>query len=161
MKIAVLSDAHDNIWNVEKALGMLGGPEAMIFCGDFCAPFTLKMLADGFSGPTHCVLGNNDGDALLLAQIASQTENVTLYQGTGHVEYDGRDLAFAHYPVIGRALARSGAYDAVFSGHTHRVTIEVFGETLWANPGEIMGRYGEPSFGLYDTVSGRLELVRL
>jgi len=23
-----------------------------------------------------------------------------------------------------------------------------------ANPGEVMGRFGEPSFGLYDTASG-------
>ena len=161
MKIAVLSDAHDNIWNVEKVLGMLGGPDAMIFCGDFCAPFTLKMLADGFPGPIHGILGNNDGDALLLAQIAAGTDNVTLHQAIGHVEYDGKSLAFAHYPIIGRAVARSGAHDAVFSGHTHRAATEMFGATLWANPGEIMGRYGEPSFGLYDTSSGKLELIRL
>ena len=161
MKIAVLSDAHDNIWNVRKALTMLHGTEAMIFCGDFCSPFTLKMLADGFTGPVHCILGNNDGDALRLAQIASQADNVILYQGAGHIEYGGRSLAFAHYPVIGRALALSGAHDAVFSGHTHRAKIEIIGETLWANPGEVMGAEGEPSFGIYDTEAGALQMVRI
>ena len=34
----------------------------MIFCGDFCAPFTLTEIGQGFAGPVHCVLGNNDGD---------------------------------------------------------------------------------------------------
>jgi uncharacterized protein len=161
MLIAVLSDAHDNIWNVEKALPRVANAEALIFCGDFCAPFTLKMLADGFNGPVHCVLGNNDGDALLLGRIAAGAENVALVQGTGRVSYGDRQIAFAHYPEIGRALAASGAYDGVFSGHTHRPKIEQVGKTIWVNPGEMMGRYGEPSYALYDTQAGTVEIVRL
>lgn len=154
MIVAVLSDAHDNIWNLEKALPHLQKAETVIFCGDFCAPFTLEMLAKGFQGHVHAVFGNNDGDAFLLSFIAAQVGNVTLHQGMAQLELGGKRIAFAHYPQIGRALAESGQYHAVFSGHTHRRHIERIKDSLWVNPGEVMGRFGEPTFGFYDTDSG-------
>jgi len=161
MRIAVLSDIHDHIWNLERALDRLGGMDILLCCGDLCAPFSLKQMQDAFSGSVHVVLGNNDGDPLLLAQIASQREEVHLYQPLVELELDGRSIAVAHYPEIGRALAASRQYDAVFSGHTHRPDRQQLGRTLWANPGEVMGRFGEPSFGVYDTMTGELELKRL
>jgi putative phosphoesterase len=160
MRIAVLSDIHDNIWNLESALDQLKGVNILLCCGDLCAPFSLKQIQDSFPGPIHVVLGNNDGDPLLLAQIASQREEVHLHQPLVELELDSRRIAVAHYPQIGRALASSGHYDAVFSGHTHRPRIQQLGGTLWANPGEVMGRFGEPTFGVFDTVAGQLELKR-
>jgi putative phosphoesterase len=158
MLIAILSDIHDNIWNLEKVLTQLEEAETLLFCGDFCAPFTLKMMADGFSGPVHCVFGNNDGDALFLSRIARQADNVTLYSQMGELELGGRKIAFIHYPHIASGLAAAGKYDAVFSGHTHEHRMEKLGSTLWADPGEVMGRFGKPSFGLYDTDSGEFTL---
>ncbi|MEA3459684.1 MAG: metallophosphoesterase family protein, partial [Chloroflexota bacterium] len=124
------------------------------FCGDFCAPFTLKMMAEGFSGEIHCVLGNNDGDVLLLSRVAREAGNVFLYPVLGEVLLGGRRIAFTHYPEIGDSLAASGKYDAVFNGHTHRRRKEIRGRTLLVNPGEVMGLFGQPSYGLYDTESG-------
>lgn len=161
MRIAVLSDIHDNIWNLERALDQLEGVEVLLCCGDLCAPFSLKQIQDSFSGPVHTVLGNNDGDPLLLTQVASQREGVYLYQPLIELELDGKKIAVAHYPQIGQALAASRQYDAVFSGHTHRPQAQRVGETLWADPGEVMGRFGKPSFGVYDTVTGEFELNRL
>jgi hypothetical protein len=161
MRIAVLSDAHDNIWNMEKLLPGLKQAETLIFCGDFCAPFSLQMLAAGFAGPIHAVLGNNDGDPLLLSQVAARAGNVTLHIGVGHIEAGGARIAFAHYPQIGEALARSGLYQAVFSGHTHQRKLERFGDSLWVNPGEVMGRFGQPSYGLYNTASGEFQFIEI
>jgi len=161
MRIAVLSDIHDNIWNLEEVLNRVAGMDLLLCCGDLCAPFSLKQIQDAFSGPVHVVLGNNDGDPLLLAQIASQREEVYLYQPLVELELDGKKIAVAHYPQIGQALAASRQYDAVFSGHTHRPQTQQLGGTLWANPGEVMGRFGEPSFGVYDTGIGKFELNHL
>lgn len=158
MLIAILSDIHDNIWNLEKALPQLEEAGALLFCGDFCAPFTLQMMAEGFSGPVHCVFGNNDGDAFLLSHIARQARNVTLYPQMGELELGGKKVAFIHYPHIANGLAASGKYDAVFSGHTHEHRVEKVGSTLWANPGEVMGRFGKPTFGLYNTDNGEFIL---
>ena len=37
MKIAVLSDIHDNIWKLETLLVGLEA-DVLVFCGNFCAP---------------------------------------------------------------------------------------------------------------------------
>jgi len=159
MRIAVLSDSHDNIWNLEKALNQLGQSEVLLFLGDFCAPFSLKQIADAFAGPIHCIPGNNDGDLFLLMTIAGQAGNVTFHNPVGDLEFDGRRIAITHYPEIGEGLAATGKYQAVFSGHTHVFTQQQVGDTLWVNPGEIMGRYGEPSFVIYDTATNAIERV--
>jgi putative phosphoesterase len=150
-----------HFWNLEKVLPRLEEAEALLFCGDFCAPFTLQMMADGFSGPVHCVFGNNDGDVFLLCRIARQADNVTLYPQMGELELGGRKIALIHYPHIASGLAASGKYDAVFSGHTHEHRVEKMDSTLWVNPGEVMGRFGQPSFGLYDTESGEFTLCAI
>ena len=153
MKIAVLSDCHDHLENLGRALALVkeSGAERLFYLGDFCAPFTLAALAEGFAGPVDAVFGNNDGDIFLLCRVAGKFPHVTLHAPLAELEVDGRKIALHHYPEIGLRLAESQAYDAVFTGHDHRKYVHQKGRTLWANPGEIMGRFGEPSFGLYDT----------
>lgn len=151
MQIAVLSDIHDNIWNLKRLLPALKGAGMLVFCGDLCAPFTLEMLAQGFPGPVHVTFGNNDGDAFLLGRYASRHANVTLAAPMGEVEVEGQRLAYVHYPQFGEGLAALGRYQAVFCGHSHRAEVRTVGETLLANPGEVMGRLGPASYGIYDT----------
>ncbi|NBC28991.1 MAG: YfcE family phosphodiesterase [Spirochaetes bacterium] len=156
MTIAVLSDIHDNIWNLETALHIVQNrdAESILFLGDFCAPFTLAQLAEGFSGPIHIVFGNNDGDQFLLTSKGGEYPHVSIHGHLGQVTLGGRKLALNHYPDLSERLAESGAYDAVFSGHNHLKHLEQRGQggmTLWANPGEVMGRFGEPSIGFYET----------
>jgi putative phosphoesterase len=161
MRVAVLSDCHDRLENLEKVLARLDGAEAVLFCGDYCAPFTLKMLAEGFPGPVFSVFGNNDGDAFLLLAIAQKAGNVIFHQPMASLELDGRRIAVVHYPEFGEALALSGKYDAVFSGHNHTAEASTLGSTLWANPGEVMGRLGKPSFGMYDTSTNAFEIQQI
>lgn len=153
MKIAVLSDSHDRLDHLAWALKWVQeiDAERVFFLGDFCAPFALNMLAEGFPGPIDSVFGNNDGDQFLLCQIAAKYKHVTLHHPLAELEVEGRKVALQHYPEIGKRLAESGAYDAVFTGHDHLQYINQVGDTLWANPGEIMGRLGAPSFGVWET----------
>jgi hypothetical protein len=163
MKIAVLSDIHDRLDHLAAALGQVeaAGAEVLLFLGDFCAPFTLGQLAEGFSGPIHVVFGNNDGDLFLISRVAGKHTHVTLHGQLAELELDGCKIGLNHYPDISRRLAESGAYDAVFSGHDHQRYVHQIGRTLWANPGEIMGRFGNPSFGVYDTGSREFSHVDL
>lgn len=163
MKVAVISDIHDQLGNLERALRLVreSGAGVLLFLGDLCAPFTLVQLAEGFAGPVHVVFGNNDGDTFQITQVAGKYPQVTLHGQLAELEIDGRRLALNHYPAIARRLAESGAYDAVFSGHDHRRYQHQIGKTLWANPGEIMGRYGQPGFGLYETTNGEFNHVDL
>jgi len=151
MRIAVLSDIHDRLENLEAALRSMVKEDVdrLLFLGDFCAPFTLDALASGFSGSIDAIFGNNDGDPFLLCRIAGNHSHVTLHGQFAELEIAGRKIALNHYPDISRRLAESGAYDAVFSEHDHQQYIHQIGETLWANPGEIMGKNGSPSYGIY------------
>lgn len=151
MRIAVLSDTHDNVWVLERLLPGLAEAELLIHCGDLCAPFTLRLIAEGFLRPVHVTFGNNDGDILLMTRVAAQHPNVTLSAPMGEIEAGGRRLAFVHYPQFGEGLAALGRYDAVFSGHTHQPDLRTIGRTLFANPGAVFGRERPPTYGIYDT----------
>ena len=156
MKIAILSDIHDNIWKLEEVLKELGEAQELIFCGDFCAPFSLGMLAEGFRGPIHVVFGNNDGDKLLLSQVAAKAGNVTLHGEFAELELGGRKIAAIHYPAIAAGLAASDRYDLVCCGHSHKYEAKRVGRTLLLNPGEVMGRFGLSTYAIYDTETGEV-----
>ncbi|HEC23319.1 MAG TPA: metallophosphoesterase [Chloroflexi bacterium] len=150
MRIAICSDIHDNIWKLESALPGMNRANALIFCGDFCAPFTLVQLARGFEGPVHAVFGNNDGDQRLLLQKAGEVGNAELHGLFAELEIGGVRIAVVHYPEIARGLAASGHYDVVCYGHDHTLHEERVGDTLLLNPGEIMGRFGRSTYMLLD-----------
>lgn len=163
MKVAVLSDIHDRLDHLDAVLKAVAGSGAdrLFFLGDFCAPFSLAALVEGFAGPVDVVFGNNDGDQFLLCQMARKHPLVTLHAPLAELVIEGRKVALHHYPEIARRLAESGAYDAVFSGHDHQRYLHQIGETLWANPGEIMGRFGVVSFGLWDTSSNGFDHIEV
>lgn len=160
MLVAVLSDSHDHIGNLRRALVLATerGAAALLHCGDLVAPFMLRELA-AFPGPVHLAFGNNDGDVLLLSQVASGLPNVSLHGPVGQLELAGARLAFTHTPEVARVLAASGVFAAVFFGHTHAAHTERLHECLLLNPGDVMGKDGAPSFALYDTDTRSAERV--
>ncbi len=154
MILGIFSDIHDNVWKLHEAtaLAQSEGVEHGIFCGDFCAPFTLKQLAEELAVPLEVVWGNNDGDKWLLTSIASGFKGVTLHGEFAELSLGGIRIAINHYPELGRALAASGKYDLVCYGHDHQGLIEPqTNGCLLVNPGEIMGRFGRCTFAVYDT----------
>ena len=159
MRIAICSDIHDNIWKLERALPMMSDAGDLIFCGDFCAPFTLAQMAGGFQGRIHVVFGNNDGDPRLLSLVASKADNVELYGQFADVEIGGLHVAVNHYPEIGRAIAHGAQYDLVCYGHDHKLYQEQIGDCLLVNPGEIMGRFGRSTFMLVETTERAVTVV--
>jgi putative phosphoesterase len=163
MLIGVLSDIHDNLNNLHKALDIFKaqGAQAIIFCGDFCSPIPSRVMAGEFAGPVHCVFGNGDGDRFLMLQNAAQYPNLKLHGEYAELEFEGVKVAVTHYPFYAKALARTGDYRAVFSGHTHQAGEERFGDCLWVNPGEIMGWKAQASCVVYDTAANSVEFVTI
>ena len=163
MKLAVLSDIHDNIWKLDAALSRLAAADAVLFCGDLCSPFTLDRLARGAGEkPLHVVWGNNEGDVRLMLKVTAGLAHLTLHGQLAELEFDGRRVAVNHYPEIARRLAESGAYDLVCYGHDHKAHEERLpGGALLLNPGEIMGMYGRSTFALFGTASASAEFVEI
>ena len=157
MKIAILSDIHDNIWNLQAALTGSQQADVLICCGDLCSPFVIAIMAEGFSRPIHLVFGNNDGDLARITNVANRFPNFHLEGEFFETEWGGKKIAANHYDNIGLPLAHSGIYDLVCFGHNHRYQVEKFGKTLAINPGTLMGynplvRKEVPAtFVIYDT----------
>jgi uncharacterized protein len=163
MIIGILSDTHDNLANLRKAVEIFSknGVEAILHCGDFCSPFTLpvfKPLAD--SGvKMHAVFGNNDGDKVLL--IRRGEGFCTFADGVRILELGGRRIVMMHYPDVAEDLLRAGTFDLVIHGHDHKARVQGTGRLL-LNPGTCSGYLADrATVALVDTAGPAAELVGL
>lgn len=151
MQIAVMSDTHDNIWKLEKALPHLAGADVVLHCGDLCSPFVIKHIGDATGAiPVHIVWGNNDGDPFTISQVAQGYEHIHLHGPLAELEWGKARVAVNHYPEIARGLAQSGLYDLVCYGHDHTAHEERLDGCLLLNPGEVMGMNGRSTLALVD-----------
>lgn len=155
MKIALMSDTHDHLVNIRKALEIIRQEEceAIIHCGDIVAPFALKELEHA-KIPVHAVFGNNDGDHFLLCQTAAASNGlITIYGQLARIELGGARIAFTHEGPFAEGLAATGKYDMVFFGHTHQHYHDKLGDTILFNPGDVMGKDMDPGFSIVDTTN--------
>ena len=134
MRIAILSDIHDNVWKLATALEAIQGADALVCCGDLCSPFIVHQMARGFAGPIHIVFGNNDGDLFRITANAQKYAHVRIHGEFFRAELDGRRIAAQHYDNLGRAIAASGEFDLVLFGHNHVFETGRVGRTLMINP---------------------------
>jgi putative phosphoesterase len=162
MRLALLSDIHDNIWKLAAALEAVQSCDAMICCGDLCSPFIIHQFGGGFSKPIHIVFGNNDADLFRITANAQKYPQIRIHGEFFRAEFDGKAVAAVHYDNIARPLAASGEFDLVAFGHNHVYELARAGRALLVNPGPIMGAKfaadgastDVPStFMIYDTAS--------
>jgi len=163
MRIAILSDIHDNLWNLAAALNAIKSVDAMICCGDLCSPFVIDELTQ-FERDIHIVFGNNDADLYRITSKAAKKPHCHVYGELFQAELDGKRFAVNHFDYIARPIGQSGDYDVVCFGHNHIFEIERDGSCLLINPGPIMGAKFIngwedviPSFVVYDTTNDMAE----
>lgn len=165
MKIAILSDSHENKENLKQALETVTRLkiERLLFCGDLCGPFMIKQFGENFSGPIDMVFGNNDGDRFRMAMNAAAIPHITLHGEYAALEIDGKRIGMTHYPFYADAMAKSGDYDLVCFGHDHEVRINHYGNCIAVNPGLTYEHYLEkpPTFAIYDTSDHRVTIHNL
>ncbi|MDZ7861028.1 MAG: YfcE family phosphodiesterase [Candidatus Krumholzibacteriota bacterium] len=152
MKIAVMSDTHDNTANIDKAVTEINssGAEKLLHCGDLCSPFVIKSLSQ-FNGSVDIVFGNNEGDRFTISRTAAEFPNITLHGDIAFLKIGSIDIAVTHRPEFARGLASTGEYAAVFFGHTHRRENSRINDTWLINPGEILGLEENPSWLSFNT----------
>ncbi|MFP3982664.1 MAG: YfcE family phosphodiesterase [Desulfurivibrionaceae bacterium] len=161
MRIAIISDTHDQIANLRGAVRYCNSYNVymIIHCGDLISPFMLDELAS-FGGAVHLIYGNNVGDQHLISSwCGTKFPTITHHGILGAVEADGKKIAFHHYPEIARSLAYQGNFDVVCCGHNHRYNVEKIGETVLINPGEMLGKDSSPSFAILDTSTWNVEYI--
>ena len=164
MRIAVVSDIHDNLWNLASAIEHVSAnADALICCGDLCSPFVMDVLAR-FPGPVDIVFGNNDADLYRITRKSS--ERVRVQGELFTAELGGKKFAVNHFDYLARPMAASGMYDVVCYGHNHEFSVARVGGTLAINPGPIMGarfpggRWEDvaATFVIVETASERVEV---
>jgi putative phosphoesterase len=172
MKIAIISDIHDNLPNLEKFLNWAKAEkvEKIICCGDVTNSETIGLLSSGFLGEIYLVRGNAD--------IYDEDELVAYpnikYGGRKAVwEIAGRNIGVCHEPFLIKEVfaedkrkkddgpvvpSFAKKKDIIFYGHTHRPWLDDKGETVLINPGALSGGYTAATFAGWDTEKGWPEL---
>jgi len=136
MRIGVLSDTHDRLPTLRRAVAMFERlkVEAILHAGDYVAPFAAKLLApDTLHVPLHCIYGNNDGEKAGLKTILPNLVEPPL-----RVELGGKTVAMHHFVDWFKPGETDGA-DVIVSGHDHRPAVETRDGQLFVNPGECCG----------------------
>lgn len=170
MKIAVMSDTHDHMNNILKAVSIINerNVEALIHCGDYVAPFVKKWfdkLNETIKKNFYGVFGNNDGERLFLkknlGQICQFAQNGNEYI----LNLGGKRIFASHMPRQDtiEALAISGKFNIILSGHTHALKYKKLDNgALILNPGEVCGYLtGKSTFAIIDTDKMDAEIIEL
>lgn len=160
MKIAIISDIHDNEVRLREALEICKTKsiEDCICCGDVQHFETLEMITDSFN-KVYLAFGN--GDYGISRNTGLIPENVEWNEKIQEISLANLKIAIVHYDHIAKKLANSDKYDVVFYGHTHTPWEKKVGNTILINPGEVAGQFGKASFAIFDTKSQKAQLFLL
>lgn len=163
MLIALLSDIHDNTGPMTAALHRANelGCRHLLFMGDLASLRTLQTMREEWPYPIDLVFGNNERNLSFHLQLADSLPDTTHHGLEAELTLEGRHIFFCHDPYLAEQQAAKGTYDAVFYGHTHIAVQKHIKTTLLANPGEIQGRTGKRSFGIYNTSNSNLRHIPL
>ena len=168
MKLAVISDTHDHKDNILKAVSVMNERkvDALIHCGDYVAPFVKRWfdeLNDKIKKVFYGVFGNNDGELLGLKKNLGQICDIVGMEI--NKDFDGKKVYAAHMPTQNTidAIAKSGLYDIVLTGHTHNLVNKKYDNgVLVVNPGEACGYLsGKATFAIIDTDKMIAEIIEL
>jgi len=168
MKIGVVADTHNNWANFKKAIEWMNKEniQLILHCGDICSQETIDQANKLFTGEVKYVKGNADFE-LDLSRLPEGNRGSSTKSGPEKLEIvvEGKRIAFTHFPDIAKKLVKTGKFDLVFYGHTHRPWDEKIAclpagrvSCHMINPGEMAGQFYKPTFAVYDTETSSLEL---
>jgi len=171
MLVGVMSDTHDNLPLVDKAVKKLIDEKAelVLHAGDYVSPFVISHFKP-FQGRFIGVFGNNDGDHEFLKRRFEEF-GLEIRGLFAEVKIDGLRIALLHGGEPGgppgasellRSLISSECYDVIVHGHVHEAKAYKEGKTLIINPGEVCGYLTEkPSVAVLDTKTLDAKIIPL
>ncbi|MBT0160493.1 metallophosphoesterase [Candidatus Bathyarchaeota archaeon A05DMB-2] len=165
MRIGIISDTHDNLPMVEKAIKRLNKEKVnlALHAGDYVAPFVIPKFKS-LNAKLIGVFGNNDGDHELLKKRFSETSNCEIRGRFAFIDADGFKIAMLHgdEPQLLDALTTCESFDAVVHGHAHTTDVRKKGKTLIINPGEVCGYLsGKSTLALLDTEKKEARIIQI
>ncbi len=155
MNIGIISDSHDNIPAIEKAVDLFNerGVDFVIHLGDIVSPFCFDVF-DRLNMDFIGVFGNNDGEWLYLEEKARNR----LFKPPHEMELGGKNFVLMHEPFGIDKLANE--YDYCLYGHIHIIDIRKTKRGHIINPGELCGYLtGKKTLTILDTSKNEVELI--
>jgi len=136
--IGIMSDSHDNLDSIRKVVDFFNEAkvELVIHAGDMISPFTVNEIKN-LNSDFKAVFGNNDGERDGLRHFF---KGICYHDDFQEIESHGKRICVIHgtNEDLVNALAKSGNYDIVIRGHTHKLEI-IEGKCMIINPGETCG----------------------
>ncbi|MCK4539754.1 metallophosphoesterase [Candidatus Parcubacteria bacterium] len=157
MKIAIISDIHDNIPNLKKCLFYCAENdiEKIFCCGDVTNSDTLKFLANNFQKEIYLVRGNME---LFEDKEPKKYKNIIYFGRVARFELEGKKIGLCHEPFLLDYVLKKGECDMVFYGHTHKPWIEKKSGYSFVNPGTLSGVFQKATFAVWDLKENEPEL---
>lgn len=158
MKIAIISDTHNNLHNIQAVRQILlsENVDAVVHCGDLTDADVLDYFGDFV---LYCAIGNGDF-GMQVQQRMRWFNAVNCADDDLDLELGSKRVFVTHGHMHANLMHAidSGSYDYIFHGHTHRFKDDVVGNTRVINPGALGGRkIGERSFVILDLENDSLK----
>ena len=161
MLIGIISDSHDNIDNIKKAVKIFQNKKTdlVLHLGDYINPGAVKVL-EGLK--IIGIFGNNDGDKFRLINAFNQIKG-EIKGDFYEFEQDNLKIALYHgtESQIKDALINCNKYDVVLYGHTHIKENKIVGKTLIINPGTSHGFGNEATIATFNSKNKKVEFIEL
>lgn len=160
MRLAIISDSHDNLATLAKFLNFAdkNGVETILHCGDVAEAETLEYLTKKFSGKIYVSEGNMDYGHRLEKAAEKFPDQVYYFKDFGRIKIDGLSIGLSHFKETAAAHCKDGKLDFVFYGHTHKPWQETVYGCLLSNPGNLAGMFYKATFATLDTKTKKLDL---
>ncbi|PIR94995.1 hypothetical protein COT95_01140 [Candidatus Falkowbacteria bacterium CG10_big_fil_rev_8_21_14_0_10_37_6] len=157
MKIAIMSDIHDNMLNLTKFLSWIkeNKIDQIICCGDVCNNETLKYLANNFKKTIYLVYGNAE---LYQPEETKKFKNINFVGRFGAVDIFGKKIGLCHEPWFVEKVQEQDQCSFIFYGHTHKPWEETKNNAVVLNPGTLGGVFYMATFAVVDLDNGQREL---
>ncbi len=163
MKIGILSDSHNDIDHLAAALKILDRESihVVICCGDVVDAACVPLFA-GLE--LHLVEGNMDTHPQDIVRSVTYLGNDSTFGLEYQAVIDNKRIVAMHGHHEGRLneAVRSGDFDYVFHGHTHRRRDERVNSTRVINPGALGGtRHESRSIAILDLTHDDLHVIEI
>jgi len=156
MKIAITSDTHNNLANLERFLNFTQKEkiETLIHCGDVCNDQTLLFIEEKFLGDIYLSLGNCD----LKEEILKASKRTNIFENFGKIKIEKIKIGFSHQFNFDQEKSRLDTFNFFFFGHTHFPSLKKARKCFLVNPGNLAGLFYKATFAVLDTKTKKLEL---
>ncbi len=165
MKIAIISDIHENYHNLAVFFETIKDMDIdQILClWDLMNGWIASILAAS-TIPVFMVWWNNDWDKVVITKVSTRSwSNLKVWFSTFDiVESDNRRIFMTHYPMLAKPMAKSWDFDVIFYGHDHKSNKDKINNCLIINPWELSAhKTQKATFAVYDTKTNDAEIIAL